>query len=72
VHRVQNLFRTRLQEGKSIGLLRTIVLGLVIGLVAELVHPGKQNTIFILTVLLGIARSFPAGIIEQLIGGYKA
>ena len=54
------------------GIIWTIVLGFVIGLVAKLIHPGKENMGFIMTVVLGIAGSFLAGIIGQFIGWYKA
>ena len=54
------------------GILWTIVLGFVIGVIAKLVHPGKENMGFIMTVLLGIAGSFLAGVIGQFLGWYKA
>ena len=54
------------------GIIWTIVLGFIIGLIAKLVHPGKENMGFIMTLLLGIAGSFLAGIIGQAIGWYKA
>jgi uncharacterized membrane protein YeaQ/YmgE (transglycosylase-associated protein family) len=54
------------------GIIWTIVLGFVIGLIAKLVHPGKENMGFITTILLGIAGSFLAGILGQFIGWYKA
>ena len=54
------------------GILWTIVLGFVIGLIAKFVHPGKENMGFIMTILLGIAGSFLAGIIGEAIGWYKA
>jgi uncharacterized membrane protein YeaQ/YmgE (transglycosylase-associated protein family) len=54
------------------GIIWTIVLGFVIGLIAKLVHPGKEKMGFIMTILLGIAGSFLAGIIGQFIGWYKA
>jgi uncharacterized membrane protein YeaQ/YmgE (transglycosylase-associated protein family) len=54
------------------GIIWTIVLGFVIGLIAKLVHPGKENMGFFTTILLGIAGSFLAGIIGQFIGWYKA
>lgn len=54
------------------GIIWTTVLGFVIGLIAKLVHPGKENMGFIMTILLGIAGSFLAGIIGQAIGWYKA
>ncbi len=54
------------------GVIWTIVLGFVIGFIAKLVHPGKENMGFIMTILLGIAGSFLAGIIGEAIGWYKA
>ncbi len=54
------------------GILWTIVLGFVIGLIAKLIHPGKEHMGFVTTVVLGIAGSFLAGIIGQAIGWYKA
>ena len=54
------------------GLVWTIVLGFVVGLVAKLIHPGRENMGFIITVLLGIAGSFLAGIVGQTFGWYRA
>ena len=54
------------------GVIWTIVLGFVIGLIAKLIHPGKENMGFIMTILIGIAGSFLAGIIGQSLGWYEA
>ena len=54
------------------GILWTIVLGLVIVVLAKLLHPGKENMGFIATVLLGIAGSLLAGVIGQFLGWYQA
>ena len=54
------------------GFIWTIVLGFVIGLVAKFVVPGKENMGFVKTILLGVAGSFLAGVVGQLIGWYKA
>jgi len=54
------------------GILWTIVLGFVIGVLAKFLHPGKENMGFISTILLGIAGSFLAGVIGQYIGWYQA
>ena len=54
------------------GIIWTIVLGFVIGLIAKFIHPGKENMGFIMTILLGVAGSFLAGVIGQFIGWYKA
>lgn len=48
------------------------ILGLVVGLIARALHPGKDNLGIIMTAILGIAGSFAAGYIGQLLGFYKA
>lgn len=54
------------------GIIWTIVLGFVIGVLAKFLHPGKENMGFIMTIVLGIAGSFLAGVIGQFLGWYKA
>lgn len=54
------------------GIIWTIVLGFVIGVIAKFIHPGKENMGFIMTVILGIAGSFLAGVIGQYFGWYHA
>ncbi len=54
------------------GILWTIVLGFVIGLIAKLIHPGRENMGILMTILLGIAGSFLAGVIGQSLGWYRA
>ena len=54
------------------GIVWTIVLGFVIGVIAKLIHPGKENMGFIVTVLLGIGGSFLAGAVGQFFGWYRA
>jgi len=54
------------------GIVWTILVGLVVGVIAKLLHPGKDNMGFIATVLLGIGGSFLAGIIGQSLGWYQA
>ena len=54
------------------GIIWTIVLGFVIGIIAKFIVPGKENMGIITTILLGIAGSFLAGVIGQFIGWYKA
>jgi len=54
------------------GVIWTIVLGFVIGLIAKLIHPGKENMGIIMTIVIGIAGSLLAGIIGQFLGWYKA
>ncbi len=45
-----------------------IVAGLVIGVLARLIKPGKQNLSFLMTLLLGLAGSVIGGVIANLIG----
>ena len=54
------------------GILWTIVLRLVIGVIAKFLHPGKENMGFLMTILLGIAGSFLAGVVGQFLGWYRA
>ncbi|MBP8098652.1 MAG: GlsB/YeaQ/YmgE family stress response membrane protein [Arenimonas sp.] len=54
------------------GIFWTIVLGFVIGVLARFLHPGKDSMGFIVTILLGIAGSFLAGVIGQYLGWYQA
>ena len=54
------------------GIVWTIVVGFVIGVVAKFLHPGKDNMGFIATVVLGMLGSFVAGIIGQAMGWYRA
>lgn len=54
------------------GIIWTIVLGFVIGVFAKMLHPGKERMGFVMTVLLGIAGSFLAGVVGQFLGWYRA
>ncbi|WP_041741534.1 GlsB/YeaQ/YmgE family stress response membrane protein [Collimonas fungivorans] len=54
------------------GILWTIIVGFVVGVIAKFLHPGKENMGFIVTTLLGIAGSFLAGYIGQALGWYQA
>lgn len=54
------------------GIIWTIVLGFVIGVIAKMIHPGKEDMGFIMTVALGVAGSFLGGIVGQFLGWYQA
>lgn len=54
------------------GIVWTILLGLIIGVVAKFLHPGKDDIGFIMTILLGVAGSFLAGVVGQHFGWYNA
>ena len=53
------------------GILSTLFLGLLIGVVARFLHPGKENMGFFMTILLGVAGSFAAGYVGQFFGWYQ-
>lgn len=50
------------------GILTWIVMGLIVGVIAKLVMPGKDPGGFIVTILLGIAGAFVGGFIGSLLG----
>ncbi len=54
----------------GMGIIGTIVIGFIVGVLAKFVHPGKENMGFIVTVLLGIAGAFVARFIGQAVGFY--
>jgi uncharacterized membrane protein YeaQ/YmgE (transglycosylase-associated protein family) len=53
-------------------ILWLIVGGFVVGLIAKLIHPGREGMGFIMTTLLGIAGSVGAGYAGQALGLYQA
>ena len=54
------------------GIIATIFIGLIVGLVARLLHPGKDGLGLIMTALLGIAGSLVATYGGQALGIYQA
>jgi uncharacterized membrane protein YeaQ/YmgE (transglycosylase-associated protein family) len=52
------------------GIIATIVVGLIVGAIARFVLPGEQKMGWILTCLLGIAGSLIAGYAGQAFGWY--
>ena len=50
--------------------LGTILIGLLVGIVAKLLMPGRDPGGFIITTLLGIAGAFVAKYIGQAMGWY--
>lgn len=51
-------------------ILSTILVGLVVGLIAKLLMPGKDPGGFIVTILLGIAGALIASYVGQALGWY--
>ena len=52
------------------GILSWIVFGLVVGIIAKLVTPGRDPGGFIITMLLGIAGALLGGFIGRAMGFY--
>ena len=50
----------------------TLIIGLLAGIVAKLLMPGRDPGGFIITTLLGIAGAFLATYLGQAIGWYRA
>ncbi len=53
------------------GLLYTLLIGLVIGAVAKFLMPGRDPGGCIITIVLGIAGSFVASFLGQQMGWYR-
>jgi uncharacterized membrane protein YeaQ/YmgE (transglycosylase-associated protein family) len=51
-------------------LLITLIVGLVVGALAKLVMPGKDPGGIVITMLLGIAGAFIAGMLGHSLGWY--
>lgn len=54
------------------GIVGTIVVGLIVGALARFLLPGEQKMGWILTILLGIGGSLLAGFVGQAMGWYAA
>ena len=54
------------------GIISTIVIGLIVGLVARMLKPGDDNMGWIMTILLGIGGSLLATYGGQAMGLYTA
>ena len=63
---MENIFGAAV--GGVIGLLLVALIGLVIGVVAKLLMPGKDPGGWFVTILLGIAGSWIGGLIISLLG----
>ena len=52
-------------------IITTMLIGLVVGALAKLVMPGRDPGGIIITILLGIAGSFIAGVLGHALGWYR-
>ena len=55
-----------------LSILWAILIGFVAGVLAKLLHPGKENMGFVMTTVLGVAGSLLATFLGRLVGFYKA
>jgi uncharacterized membrane protein YeaQ/YmgE (transglycosylase-associated protein family) len=53
------------------GILGWILFGLVVGLIARLLHPGRDPGGFVITAVLGIAGSLLGGLLGRALGLYR-
>ena len=52
------------------GIIGTIFIGLIVGLLARFLKPGDDSMGWIMTILLGIAGSLVAGYVGRALGWY--
>ena len=52
-------------------MLGMIIIGLIAGILAKLIMPGRDPGGFIITILLGIAGSWLAGVLGRSMGWYQ-
>lgn len=53
------------------GIIMTLIIGFLAGLVARFLKPGDDNMGLIMTTILGIAGAFVGGYLGQLFGIYR-
>jgi uncharacterized membrane protein YeaQ/YmgE (transglycosylase-associated protein family) len=54
------------------GIIVTIIVGLIVGAIARFLLPGEQKMGWILTGALGVGGSLIAGFVGQALGWYRA
>jgi uncharacterized membrane protein YeaQ/YmgE (transglycosylase-associated protein family) len=55
-----------------VGLIETLVIGLIIGAVAKLLMPGRDPGGCLVTIFLGIVGALVAGYLGRAVGWYEA
>jgi uncharacterized membrane protein YeaQ/YmgE (transglycosylase-associated protein family) len=56
---------------RIMSILGAIIIGLIVGVVAKLLTPGRDPGGWIITILLGLAGSFVAGFLGRSLGWYE-
>ena len=54
------------------GILGTLIIGLLVGIIARLLKPGRSGLGWIMTIILGLAGSVAATYGGQVLGVYQA
>jgi uncharacterized membrane protein YeaQ/YmgE (transglycosylase-associated protein family) len=58
--------------GANHGIIMTFIIGLVVGIIAKFLTPGRDPGGFIITAIVGVVGSFVATWIGQKLGWYQA
>ena len=68
-----NGFSSRVAAGEegTMGLIWTIVVGFLAGVVAKFIFPGKESMGFLMTTVLGIAGALVASFLGKMLGWYE-
>jgi uncharacterized membrane protein YeaQ/YmgE (transglycosylase-associated protein family) len=59
------------RKGAMFGILGWILFGLIVGVVAKLLMPGRDPGGFVITILLGIAGALLGGWVGRMLGLYR-
>src|SRR3954452_5058195 len=66
-------FLANQERGSAMGILWTIIIGVIAGVIAKFLMPGpNEPSGFILTTILGIVGAFVATFLGQAVGWYRA
>jgi uncharacterized membrane protein YeaQ/YmgE (transglycosylase-associated protein family) len=61
----------QIRRAQDLWIIGTIIIGLLAGIVAKLLMPGRDPGGFIITTLLGVAGAFVATWLGQAVGWYE-
>ena len=65
-----SVFADTTLKGNLMGIIWTLLIGLIVGLIARAVMPGEQKFGWIMTAVLGVAGSFLASFVGKAMGMY--
>ena len=51
-------------------IIGSIIIGLIVGIIAKMLHPGKDPSGWIISILIGLGGSFLAGWLGRMMGWY--